>query len=217
MHIPDGFLDAFTVVVTYAIFLAYGAYALRKAKTVFSTEHTILISVLSACIFAAQMLNWPLPGGTSLHFVGGAVAGIMLGPWLGFLSIFLVLLIQCLVFHDGGITALGANALNMAIVSVLVGFLVYKILLKAFGTENSIRFAGAFLGGWLGIVLAGAACGLEIGFSPAFPYGVAFTVPVMIVWHALLGIVEGAVTAFTVLYLVNKAPKYILSDGGVMK
>jgi cobalt/nickel transport system permease protein len=216
MHIPDGFLDILTVVITYTIFVVYGVYALKKARTELGAEHTVLTSVLSAGIFAAQMLNWPLPGGTSLHFVGGAVAGIILGPWLGFLSLFLVLLIQCLIFHDGGITALGANALNMAIISVLVGFFVYRMLVKAFGTGNSVKFTGAFLGGWLGIVLAGAACGLEIGFSPAFPYGVAITVPVMVAWHALLGIVEGMITAFTILYLINKAPKYMLSEKGVI-
>lgn len=216
MHIPDGFLDVFTVAITYTISLGYGAYALRKAKTFLATEGMILISVLSAGIFAAQMLNWPLPGGTSLHFVGGALAGIMLGPWLGFLSIFLVVLIQCLVFHDGGITALGANTLNMAIISVLVGFLIYKASVKVFGRRRFAYFTGAFFGGWLSIVLAGAVCGLEIGFSPSFPYGIAVTIPLMTGWHALLGLIEGAITAFTVLYIIDKAPHYILSNKEVI-
>jgi cobalt/nickel transport system permease protein len=212
MHIPDGFLDLSTATITYAISLFYGLYALRKARTSLSGETAPLISVLAAGIFAAQMLNWPIPGGTSLHFVGGALAGILLGPWLGFLPMLLVLLVQCLVFHDGGITALGANVLNMAMVAVLVGYSTYWILIHAFGTRDSVRAAGGFLGGWLGITLAGAACGLEIGFSPSFPYGPAVTVPIMTAWHLVLGIIEGAVTALTVVYISRRAPQLILSE-----
>ncbi|MEM2865189.1 MAG: energy-coupling factor ABC transporter permease, partial [Candidatus Bathyarchaeia archaeon] len=94
MHIPDGFLDLATAAITYVISLLYGFYALRKARVSLSGENVPLISVLAAGIFAAQMLNWPIPGGTSLHFVGGALAGILLGPWLGFLPMLLVLLVQ---------------------------------------------------------------------------------------------------------------------------
>lgn len=212
MHIPDGFLDVVTVAVTYAVFLVYGFYALKKAKISLSGENIPLISVLAAVIFAAQMLNWPIPGGTSLHFVGGGLAGILLGPWLGFLPVLLVLLVQCLVFHDGGITALGANVLNMAVIAVIVGYLTYRTLIHIFGAKSSVRAIAGFLGGWLGIILAGAACGLEIGFSPSFPYGVAVTVPIMVGWHLVLGVVEGIITALTILYLSRKAPQLILSE-----
>jgi cobalt/nickel transport system permease protein len=212
MHIPDGFLDIITVVITYALFLIYGGYALRKIKASVNTELVSLVSILAAGIFAAQMLNWPIPGGTSLHFVGGALAGIMLGPWLGFLTLFLVLLVQCLVFHDGGITALGANVLNMAIIDVIVGYLIYQALIKTFGAKHSVRTIAAFLGGWLGITLAGAACGLEIGYSQSFPYGVAITTPVMVGWHVILGVIEGVITALTIQYLVYKAPQFIFTQ-----
>lgn len=200
MHIPDGFLDPLTAAVTYAIMLAYTAYAFVKLRREGSEEKATLAAVLAAGIFAAQMLNWPIPGGTSLHFVGGALAGILLGPWLGYISLFLVLLVQCLVFHDGGITALGANVLNMAIIDVLVGYALYK----AFPEKH--KPVGAFLGGWLGITLAGVACGVEIGVSSQLPYGLAVTVPVMGVWHAILGVVEGVITAAVVTYLARKAP-----------
>lgn len=213
MHIPDGFLDLTTVGVTYLILLGYGGYVLRKIRGTLTSEHISMISVLASGIFAAQMLNWPLPGGTSLHFVGGALAGIMLGPWLGFLPMFLVLLVQCLVFHDGGITALGANLINMAIVDVMVGYLIYRTLIKIFGGKDSARITAAFLGGWLGITLAGAICGLEIGYSPSFPYGIVITLPVMIGWHGVLGIVEGVITALTIRYLGHRAPQLIFSGG----
>lgn len=214
MHIPDGFLDLTTSAITYAAFLVYGGYAFKKMRANLTPERTSLVSVLAAAIFAAQMLNWPLPGGTSLHFVGGALAGIMVGPWLGFLAIFLVLLVQCLVFHDGGITALGANVLNMAIIDVLVSYLVYRTLVRTFGGKGPVRVAAAFVSGWSGIVLAGAACGLEIGYSPSFPYGFAVTLPVMSGWHAALGIIEGLITALTILYLTEKAPQLISPEVG---
>ena len=212
MHIPDGFLDITTAILTYIVFLGYGGYAFKKIKEGLTPEHISLISVLAASVFAAQMLNWPLPGGTSLHFVGGGLSGIILGPWLGFLVMFLVLFIQCMIFHDGGITALGANVLNMAIIDVLVGYLIYRAMIKKFGARDNVRMTAAFLGGWLGITLAGIACGLEIGYSPAFPYGVTITLPVMAGWHLALGVVEGLATALVVTYIARKAPSFILSE-----
>ncbi len=214
MHIPDGFLDITISVVTYIASLVYGYIALRRIRVSRNSERISMVSVLAAGIFATQMLNWPLPGGTSLHFVGGALAAIMLGPWQGFLTIFLVLLVQCLVFHDGGITALGANVLNMAIIDVLVAYFMYRLFVKKFGARNPVRVAAAFLGGWLGITLAGAACGLEIGYSPSFPYGPGVALPVMIGWHAALGIIEGVITALTVVYLTQRAPHLIFSEVG---
>ena len=209
MHIPDGFLDLTTIIVTYAGFIVYLVLSLsrvRRGDSILSQQKIPLVSALAAGIFAAQMLNWPIPGGTSLHFVGGALAGILLGPYLGFLAVFLVLLIQCLVFHDGGVTALGANVLNMAIIDVIIGYLCYKMAVSIFGDRRGARIAGAFIGGWLGITLAGIACGLEIGYSPTFPFGVTVTVPIMGSWHALLGIIEGIITAMVVEYLHSKLP-----------
>ncbi len=208
MHIPDGFLDPVTIAVTYIVFIAYLIIVLTRIKA--DREKIALVPVLAAGIFAAQMLNWPIPGGTSLHFVGGALAGILLGPFLGFLTLFLVLFIQCLVFHDGGITALGANVLNMAIIDVLVGYGIYKLVTRVLGNNRKGRLIGAFLGGWMGITLAGIACGLEIGFSPSFPYGVLITVPVMGIWHLMLGIIEGAITALVVDYLYPRLPQLLL-------
>lgn len=191
------------------ISISYLALATMKLRR--RASNTSLMSLLAAGIFAAQMINWPIPGGTSLHFVGGALAGIVLGPWLGFLSMFLVLLVQCIVFHDGGITALGANVLNMAIIDVLVGYFLYKGLVRRF-SEESTRLFASFLGGWIGITLAGLACGLEIGYSPSFPYGVAQTIPIMVSWHLVLGLVEGIITASIVMYLIRRAPHLLYSE-----
>ncbi|HID40577.1 MAG TPA: metal transporter [Pyrodictium sp.] len=204
MHIPDGFLDPFWIMVTYAATIAYAVVAWSKIKGRLTQEQIISVSVLAAGIFVAQMLNWPLPGGTSLHFVGGALAGILFGPWLGFYIMALVLAVQTLVFHDGGITALGANIFNMAVVDVVIGYYLYRAATRAISETRKARLTGAFLGGWLGIVLAGLAAGIEIGLSPSFPYGVEVSVPVMVTWHAVLGVIEGLITALVVDYLYQR-------------
>ncbi len=204
VHIPDGYLSLPWIVVTYAIAIAYLIVAWKKARKQLTPEKAAAATTLAAAIFAAQMLNWPIPGGTSLHFVGGALAGILFGPWIGSLILALVVSTQCFVFHDGGIAALGANILNMGIVAVWVGYGIYKLVRRLLPDQRGI-ILGAFLGGWLSIAIAGAVAGVEIGLSPSFPYGVEITVPVMFTWHFLLGIIEGIITASVVYYLVKKA------------
>ncbi len=205
MHIPDGFLSPWWSAATYLVSAAYFAAAYRRLGGL-EMEEASRITVLAAGIFVAQMLNWPLPGGTSLHFVGGALAGILLGPLAGSLCLGIVVAVQCLVFHDGGITALGANLLNMAIIDVFVGYAVFRAVVSRGG--NGRVFLGGFLAGWLGIAVAGLACGVEIGLSPQFPYGVRVTVPVMAGWHLVLGVIEGIITGLVA--------RHVLS-GGVME
>ncbi|AKT34162.1 ABC-type Co2+ transport system, permease component [Pyrobaculum sp. WP30] len=125
MHIPDGYLDPILAGVTWAVMLAFGYYAYRRSELL---KYMELVISLAAAIFVAQMLSWPIPGGTSLHFVGAALAAILLGPFVAFFVLLLVLLVQTLVFHDGGITTLGANVINMGVVAPLVGYAVYKVL-----------------------------------------------------------------------------------------
>jgi len=201
MHIPDGYLDPISAGVTWAVMLAYGYYAYRRSEL---QKYMELVISLAAAIFVAQMLSWPIPGGTSLHFVGAALAAILLGPFNAFFVLLLVLLVQTLVFHDGGITTLGANVINMGVVAPLVGYAVYKVLKPRVGV-----FWSAFAAGWASITAAAATAGLEIGLSPWFPYGWTISVPVMAGWHALLGLVEGAITGFVALYLSKRAPEYV--------
>lgn len=198
MHIPDGYLDMNIAGLFYlltAIVLGYSIYKVRREKV-----NWALAGITASAIFAAQMLNWPIPGGTSAHFVGGALAGILLGPYAGCIAMACVLIVQCLVFADGGITALGANIWNMGIVDVFVGYYIYKAL------ENRNRFLAGFLAGWIGITLAAIFAGIEIGLSSYFRYSIAVTVPAMGVWHALLGIVEGIITGSIVSYIATTRP-----------
>lgn len=195
MHIPDGYLDLSIAGIFFIlsfIVLGYSLYRLRSEKL------TSLFGVLSAAIFAAQMLNWPIPGGTSAHFVGGSLAGILLGPYAGALAMAIVLTIQTLVFNDGGITAWGANVWNMAIVNVFLGYYLYRFLSKF------NRNFGAFIAGWLGITVAAIFAGFEIGLSTSFAYGLSITIPVMGLWHAILGVIEGIITAGVVAYLATR-------------
>ena len=212
MHIPDGYLDPWMVLITFLLTGGYAAVAYKRMGSL-SMERVSFLSSFAAGIFVAQMLNWPLPGGTSLHLVGGGLAGILLGPYLGFLAMSLVLVIQCIVFHDGGVTALGANILNMAILGVVTGYIAYKIAISVVGKNSRGRFIGGFLAGWLGIVVAGLACGIEIGFSTYFGFNLDVTVPIMVSWHATLGVIEGLITAFIIEYIYSRNPKYILSGG----
>ncbi len=194
MHIPDGFLDPLTASLLYLISLFFLYLSARRYFR--EGGDVYYLSVAAASIFAAQMLNWPIPGGTSAHLVGGALAAILIGPFGGCLAMFMNLLVQCLLMGDGGITALGANAFNMAIVDVFVGYAAYKALMRL--THN--RFLSAFVGGWLGILTAALACGVEIGISSQL-FSLNVTVPVMAVWHGLLGLVEGLITASIVVHL----------------
>jgi|Deesub1362B_J571_1020462.scaffolds.fasta_scaffold00003_683 cobalt/nickel transport system permease protein len=214
MHIPDGFLDPITVVITYIILIFYILFNVRYMKNSKITEEAPLITIIAASIFVAQMINWPLPGGTSLHLVGGAIAGIILGPQLGFLTMFIVVAIQALVFHDGGITTLAANTINMAIIDVLAGYYIYK-LITSLSNSKRAGVVGAFIGGWMGITLAGLACGLEIGYSFYFGFNISITVPIMVTWHFLLGIIEGIITALTFDYLSRRPDFLYLSRSGV--
>lgn len=210
MHIPDGYLDPFWSIITYLVSIVYFVYVLKRFGSVSNPTNMATLTVLAAGIFAAQMLNWPLVGGTSLHFLGGPLAGIVLGPILGSLALAIVVVVQCIVFHDGGITALGANLLNMAILSVLVGYAAFKLVMRLSDKKsNSLVVTGGVVGGWLGVLVAGVACGVEIGLSPQFPYGVWIALQVMGVWHGILGVIEGIITGIVLGYLNVKSPELI--------
>jgi cobalt/nickel transport system permease protein len=203
MHIPDGFLDP---LVAGAFWVGTGVVvglAVRRARDELGDERTPLLGVVAAGVFAAQMLNWPIPGGTSAHFVGGAFAGILLGPWLGVLAMTAVVSIQAFVFGDGGVVALGANLFAMAVVDVLVGYALFRALRGVHGT------GAAFVAGWGAITASAFVVGVGVGLSSAFAYELGVTVPIMVVGHALLGLVEGAITAAVVGYLVSVRPDLV--------
>lgn len=203
MHIPDGFLNIATVATTTVISVGGVANAVRVTGKHLKEKQVPLMGITAAFIFAAQMLNFPIAGGTSGHFMGAALAAILLGPWAGMLVMACVLVAQCLIFQDGGLLALGANVFNMGVVGCFTGYYVYRLIIR-FGDNRRNKLIGGFAGAWLAIVLASAACAFELYFSGASPLKVVL--PAMAGVHALIGIVEGAVTvAVLSLILATRA------------
>lgn len=203
LHIPDGYLDLHIAITFIALSIAILWYVLTRTKIEIDERKIPLIGIVAGGIFVAQMLNWPIPGGTSAHLVGGAIAAILLGPYMGCIAMASVLIVQCLLFGDGGITALGANIWNMAIVNVFVAYFVYKFIRQKLNGGINIS---SFAAGWAGITLAAIFAGVEIGISSAFKYSIYVTVPVMGIWHGLLGIIEGIITAGVVFYVYKNRP-----------
>ncbi len=207
MHIPDGFLDVWVAIAFYLLSAGVISLATIKLRRDFSENNTLLLGVVAAGIFAAQMLNSPIPGGTSAHLVGGGVAACLLGIYPSILALTTVVTLQALIFADGGIGALGANLWNMAIVAVIVSFLVFKVVSKM-----NLGLA-SFLAGWLGITLGATFAGIEIGLSSAFAYELTVTVPTMFLWHAALGVVEGLITMGVVSYVYHARPDLLMGLG----
>jgi len=195
MHIPDGFLNVGTVASTAVVSAGGVANAIRVTGKQLQEKQVPLMGVLAAFIFAAQMLNFPIAGGTSGHFMGAALAAIFLGPWAGLLIMACVLIAQCLIFQDGGLLALGANIFNMGIIGSFVGYYVYRLFTSLFKGRWG-RIAGSFSGAWAAIVLASVACAVELAVSGASPIGVVL--PAMAGIHALIGIIEGLLTVVVV-------------------
>ncbi len=202
MHIPDGYLDLVIALVMYGIAIIFWAITAYKARDGISEEQVPLLGILTAGVFVAQMLNFPIAAGTSGHLLGATLLAIVLGPWATLICMTVIFVVQALIFGDGGITALGANFFNMGIIGAFVGYYTYKII-KKFIPDIKGKMIGAFVGGWISVVLGAIACGIEIGVSQIFPYGIELTVPAMVSWHILIGIGEGLITAIVIGYIAK--------------
>lgn len=193
MHIPDGFLDAKTFATLDVVGVGFVAWAAARVRKALTDRTVPVMAVLAAFIFAAQMLNFPVAGGTSGHFGGGTLAAIVLGPWAGILVMTLVLVVQALLFGDGGVLALGANVFNMGVVACWFGYAVFVGVTRVL-KGNKGRFVGAFVAGWAALVASALACAVELAVAGTVPLHVV--VPAMVGVHALIGIGEGLITAF---------------------
>lgn len=199
MHIPDGFLSSPACVGTAVLTAGSLAAAVRKKMEEGDLERQVpRMAVLSAFIFAAQMINFPVAGGTSGHLLGGALAAILLGWPTAMLIMATVVIIQCLGFYDGGLWVLGANLLNMAVLAPLVGYGVYKAAGAVFGSRA--ESLAIMLAGWLSVLTAAFAATVEISlFSNTVPFKLAF--PAMMFWHLLIGIGEGLISVAVVSFV----------------
>ena len=198
MHIPDGFLDPKVWAGASAVSAGALAGALAQTRKALEERQVPLLGVMGAFIFAAQMVNFPVAGGTSGHLLGAALAAVLLGPWSAMLIMTAVLVIQMLFFYDGGLTALGANVLNMAVIAPWVAYGTYR-LFAGLSRGSTGRGVAVFLASWLSVMAAALACSLELALSGTVPLGVV--VPAMMGWHALIGIGEGVITTVAVAFV----------------
>ncbi len=225
MHIPDGYLSPSTCATLYACSVGGWYTALKRVKRVFFSRAIPLISVFAAFSFVLMMFNLPLPGGTTGHAVGIAIATIVLGPSGSILAISIALAIQALFFGDGGITTLGANCFNMAIVGSLVAHVCYKAL-AASGDRNPKRqIIAAAIAGYVAINASALFTAIEFGIQPLLfhdamgtplyaPYSLKIAVPAMMIGHlTLAGIAEAAITAGMVAFLQKSNPGLLLDKG----
>lgn len=217
MHIPDGLLDPVSIIVLWIVTIAIMVLGYFRMGKMFEREESEklvpYIGVLAAVIFAFQFVNYPVPGGTSGHLVGGTLVAVILGPWASVIILFLVLVVQSL-FGDGGITALGANAFNMGIIGGIVGFYIVvgiiKTLNKTSMDKNVKVTLATAIGSYISIVLAALVCGIELGISNVVPFSIA--IPAMVYWHLFIGIGEAVISALIIYYILKTKPALIMTQ-----
>ncbi|MEW6408906.1 MAG: cobalt transporter CbiM, partial [Nitrospirota bacterium] len=218
MHIPDGYLGPHTYGALYAVMSPIWYIASRRIGKTLKTQQIPLLAVGAAFSFVAMMFNVPIPGGTTGHAVGSVIVAILLGPWAAVITTTVVLVVQALLFGDGGITSIGASSFNMAFAMSFTGYGVYKLI--SIGSEPSSyrRWLGGAAGGYLGINIAGVLTGIELGIQPLIahtpdgrplyaPYPLEIAIPAMVIPHiTVFGVLEGIVTALVIVYFQRTEP-----------
>ncbi|RME82642.1 MAG: cobalamin biosynthesis protein CbiM [Planctomycetota bacterium] len=210
MHMQDALLSlpvAGTFCGASAVIIGYSA---RRAQKEFPPEKIPLMGVMGAFVFAAQMVNFPVFFGSSGHLVGGTLLAILLGPFMAMLTITSILIIQCLLFQDGGLLALGTNIFNMAILSVWIGYGIFRLLIKSKEKCTKKRlFLATFLAGWISVFLSSLMVPLEISLSQVSQAPLSTLMLLMGIIHLLIGMVEGLITATVLLSLARAHPKFL--------
>ena len=209
MHIPDGFINAPTSLAAGAVAAGGVGVSLRRAAQTLQERQAPLAGLVAAYIFAVQMLNFPVAAGTSGHLLGGVLAAVLVGPWAGCICVAVVLVVQSLLFADGGLTALGLNITNMAIVGVFGGWAVFLLLRRVLPATKPSVVVSAGIAAGISVVLASSAFVLEyaIGGSGGAPVGTVFAAMVGV--HTLIGIGEGIITALTVGVVLGVRPDLV--------
>lgn len=207
MHIPDGFLSIPVALVGWILLITLVVIALRQTREQFQDRQVPLMGILAAFVFAAQMINFPVAGGTSGHLLGGALVAILLGPWASVLVMTSVLGVQALLFQDGGLLAIGFNAFNMGVIAAFTGYAAYRLIRRFLGQGRGVQLAAAALGAWLSVEFAAIATALELAFSNTSPLSVAL--PTMAGVHALIGIGEALITVAALAFIQQTRPDLI--------
>ena len=215
MHIPDGYLGPTTCGVFYAVMLPIWTLASRIVKKTLKVKQVPMLAIGAAFSFVIMMFNVPIPGGSTGHAVGGVLVAVLLGPWAACIAITVALLIQALLFGDGGIMTMGANCFNMAFILPFVGYYTYRLISLGSPVGSNRRVIAAGMAAYLGINAAALCAGIEFGLQPLFhhtasgqalycPYGLKAAIPAMVGEHLLIfGWIEALVTALVVKFLQN--------------
>lgn len=207
LHIPDGFLHVLVSLVCWLLALAVLAMAVSRTRRDLDERLIPLAGIVAAFIFAAQMLNFPVAGGTSGHFVGAALAVIVLGPWLGVLAMTAVIAVQALLFQDGGLVVMGANILVMGVVPGFVAYYIYRL---GQGRSWGARLALAGVAAWASVVIASVAVSLLLAFSGTSSLGVVL--PAMVGVHIVIGIGEALITVAALAFIRQVRPSLLEDD-----
>ena len=209
MHIPDGFINASTSLGAGAVAAGGLGVSLRRTAQTLQDRQAPLAGLVAAFIFAVQMLNFPVAAGTSGHLLGGTLAAVLVGPWAGAICVAVVLLVQGLLFADGGLTALGLNVANMAIVATWGGYALFLLLRRVLPATRSTVAGAAGVAAGVSVVLAAIAFVVEyaVGGAGAVPVGTVFAAMVGV--HTLIGIGEGIITALTIGVVLGVRPDLV--------
>jgi cobalt/nickel transport system permease protein len=199
MHIPDGFLSVQVSIFFWLISILVIGYALKRVRADLGERQVPLMGVLAAAIFAGQMLNFAIAGGTSGHLIGAALSTILLGPWSAMVILTCVISIQALIFQDGGLLVLGTNIFNMAIVGVTVSYMVFHTLRRLAGSRSVGIYVSGFAAAWISVEVAALGTALELALSGTSPANIA--IPAMGGVHALIGVGEGLITVGALVFL----------------
>ena len=201
LHAPDRVLSVGVALAMWAVTIVVLAIAVRETNRTMDERSVPLMGVMAAFIFAAQMFNFQVFGGTSGHLLGGVLAAILLGPWAGTLVMACVVAVQALVFSDGGLVVMGANIFNMGVVGTLGGYTLYRALCRVMGGEDKARVPASAIASWAAVVAASACMSVEMIISGTSPAEVVL--PAMIGVHSLIGIGEGLITAGAVAFIAS--------------
>ena len=233
MHIPDGYLSPQTYIPFYVVMLGFWALALKKVKKEVSEKQIPFLAMAGVFSFLIQMFNVPIPNGTTGHAVGASIIALLLGPWCAIMAVSTVLIIQAIVFGDGGITAIGANCFNMGVVIPFVSMWIFRLIAGSSSEKSSRVNIAAFLSGYTGLTAGAIITAIEFGIQPLIaksadgkplyaPYPLKLAIPAMAIEHMLLfSIVEGLITLLIFRYFMKHEKELVLknafgkSEGGL--
>lgn len=211
MHIPDGYLSLPVSLATGCIAIALTTLSLHRVQSEYKERTVPLMGVSAAFIFAAQMVNFPIIGGTSGHLMGGTLAGILLGPWAGSLVMAVVFIVQSVMFQDGGLTALGANITIMGLIGTFGGYYLYRFLRNLLGKNTWLGMSvSTAIASWVSVVVASAVCALLLDLSDTVPLAVGLTA--MLSWHLMIGIGEAFITLSVISFIWKTRPELIYGN-----